>query len=249
MSGHNKWSTIKHKKGAADAKRSKVFTKIIKELTIAAKLGGGDPDGNPRLRTAIAQAKTANMPKDNVTNAIKKGTGELEGVTYEEAMYEAYGPGGSALCIEVLTDNKNRTVAEIRHILGKHGGSLAESGSVAWQFERKGRVIALKEKIGEDAMMEMALDCGADDVQDGGEVWEIYTAPSELENVRGALEAKGLEMEEVKLGLFPKTTVTLDEKKAETLLRLIDVIEDNDDVQNVFGNFDIPDEVAEKLAQ
>lgn len=248
MSGHNKWSTIKHKKGAADAKRSKVFTKIIKELTIAAKLGGGDPDGNPRLRTAMAAAKTANMPKDNVTNAIKKGTGELEGVVYEEAMYEAYGPGGSALCIEVLTDNKNRTVAEIRHTLNKHGGSLAESGSVSWQFERKGRIIVLKEKVGEDALMEMALDCGAEDIQDGGEVWEVYTAAPDLETVRGALEAKGLDMDEAKLGLFPKTTVTLDLKKAETLLRLIDIIEDNDDVQNVFGNFDIPDDVAEQLA-
>jgi len=248
MSGHNKWSTIKHKKGAADAKRSKVFTKIIKELTIAAKLGGGDPDGNPRLRTAIAQAKSANMPKDNVANAIKKGTGELEGVTYEECMYEAYGPGGSALCIEVMTDNKNRTVAELRHILSKHGGALAESGSVAWQFDRKGRIYVEKEKIGEDALMEMALEAGADDVVDGGDMWEIYTGPGDLEPVRGQLEAKGLEMDEVKLALVPKTTVTLDEKKAESLLKLLDIIEDSDDVQNVFGNFDIPDEVAEKLA-
>jgi len=247
MSGHNKWSTIKHKKGAADAKRSKVFTKLIKEITVAAKMGGGDPDGNPRLRTAVAAAKAANMPLDNVTRAIKKGTGELEGVTYDEAVYEAYGPGGVALVIEVLTDNKNRTVAEIRHILGKHGGNLGESGSVAWQFDRRGLILVPKGSIDEDGLMEIALEAGAEDIQPSDEMWEVYTGGSELEAVRQVLEEKGVQMEEAKLGLFPKTTVALDEKKAESMLKLMDAIEDSDDVQNVFANFDISDEIMEKL--
>jgi YebC/PmpR family DNA-binding regulatory protein len=247
MSGHNKWSTIKHKKGAADAKRSKVFTKIIKELTIAARLGGGDPNGNPRLRTAIAAARVANMPKDNVTNAIKKGTGELEGVSYEECVYEAYGPGGVALVIEVMTDNKKRTVAEMRHILTKYNGALGESGSVAWQFESKGYIAIEKDKISEDALMEVALEVGAQDTQDGGEVWEVYTEPSDLETVRSGIEAKGIDMSEVKLGRFPKTTVSLDEKKAEQMLKLMEIIEDSDDVQNVYANFDIDDAIMEKL--
>lgn len=248
MSGHNKWSTIKHRKGAQDAKRSKIFTKIIKELTIAAKLGGGDIEGNPRLRTAVASAKAANMPSDNLIRAIKKGTGELEGVTYEEAVYEAYGPGGVALVIEVLTDNKNRTVAEIRHILAKNNGNLGESGSVAWQFERKGYITIERSAIEEDDLMEIALDAGADDIQDAGEIWEVYTETSDFETVRQALETKEIPMGEAKLGRFPKTTVDLDVKKAEQMLRLMDALEDCDDVQDVFGNGDLSDEVMAELS-
>jgi YebC/PmpR family DNA-binding regulatory protein len=248
MSGHNKWSTIKHRKGAQDAKRSKIFTKIIKELTIAAKLGGGDIDANPRLRTAVANAKAANMPLDNLVRAIKKGTGELEGVNYEEAVYEAYGPGGVAIVIEVLTDNKNRTVAEIRHLLAKNNGNLGESGSVAWQFERKGYITIERSAVEEDALMEIALDAGADDIQEADGIWEVYTETSDFETVRQAIEAKEIPMTEAKLGRFPKTTVDLTLKKAEQMLRLIDALEDCDDVQDVFGNGDISDEVMEQLS-
>jgi YebC/PmpR family DNA-binding regulatory protein len=248
MSGHNKWSTIKHRKGAQDAKRSKIFTKLIKELTIAARLGGGDAEGNPRLRTAVGAARAANMPKDNMDRAIKKGTGELEGVSYEEATYEGYGPGGVAVIIETLSDNKKRTVAEVRHILSKHGGNLGETGSVAWQFDRRGYIAIELEKIDEDSLMEIALDAGADDIQESGDLWEVFTDTADLNTVQSALEEKGIAPAEVKLGQFPKTTVELGGKKAEQMMKLIDALEDSDDIQNVFSNFDLDEETLKAMS-
>ena len=248
MSGHNKWSTIKHRKGAQDAKRSKVFTKLIKELTIAARLGGGDAEGNPRLRTAVAAARAANMPNDNVDRAIKKGTGELEGVNYEEATYEGYGPGGVAVIIETLTDNRKRTVAEVRHLLSKHGGNLGETGSVAWQFDRRGYIAIEHDKIDEDSLMEIALEAGADDIQESEDLWEVYTDTAELNTVQAALEDKGIATIEVKLGQFPQTTVELGGKKAEQMMRLIDALEDSDDIQNVFSNFDLDEETLKAMS-
>ena len=249
MSGHSKWSTIKHKKGAADAKRGKIFTKLIKEITVAARLGGGDLDANPRLRTSVAAAKTQNMPADNITRAIKKGTGELEGVHYDEMTYEGYGPGGAAILIEVMTDNKNRTVSEVRAILGKNGGNLGESGCVAWIFEKKGLLLVNADAMGEDEMLELVLEAGADDMQKTDDQYEITTSIESFETVHKALEEKGVPVAFGELTSIPQNTVSVDEKNGKSLLRLIDLLEDHDDVQKAYSNFDIPDEVMAALEQ
>ncbi|MBN1880030.1 YebC/PmpR family DNA-binding transcriptional regulator [bacterium] len=248
MSGHSKWATIKHKKAAADSKRGKVFTKIIKEITIAARLGGGDPDTNPRLRMAIQNAKGSNMPSDNIKRAIQKGTGELPGQVIEEIVYEGYGPGGVALYIEVMTDNKNRTVAEIRHILGKHNGNLGATNSVSWKFEKKGIIVIPKDQIDEEQLLEYALDAGAQDLKTEDESYEVYTDINELEYVKDTLIAKNLVVESSNMTMVPNTTVEVDVKHAEQLLKLMDKLEDHDDVQNVYSDFDIPDDVMEKLS-
>jgi len=249
VSGHSKWAQIKHKKAHTDAKRGKVFTKIVKEIATAAKLGGGDPEGNPRLRTAIDNAKEVNMPHDNIKKAIMKGTGELPGVSYEEYLYEGYGPAGVAVMVEVMTDNKNRTVPEIRHIMSKNGGSLGESGCVSWIFEKKGYILVSKTKISEDMVMTVALDAGAEDMKNDPEEenFEIITAPEDFAAVKEAVEKAGLPVDSAEVTMLPKTYVVLDEKTAEQMVRLIDALEDNDDVQNVYANFDIPDDVAEKI--
>ena len=249
MSGHSKWSTIKHKKGALDAKRGKIFTKIIKEITIAAKIGGGDPEGNPRLRTAIMSAKGANMPQDNIIRAIKKGTGELEGVNYEEISYEGYGPGGTAIFIETLTDNKNRTVGELRAILGKNGGNIGENGCVGWMFVQKGLIVVPVSEKEEDDLLELALEAGADDMQTIGDHYEITTAMENFETVRKALEDQDLKMEAAELTRITENTVELNEKKARSILKLMDLLEDHDDVQKTYSNFDIPEDVLNVLAQ
>ena len=246
MSGHSKWSTIKHKKGAADAKRGKIFTRILKEMTVAARLGGGDPNGNPRLRAAVAEAKANNMPKDNIERAIKRGTGEIEGATYEEITYEGYGPGGVAIIVEALTDNTNRTTPEIRHMFEKHGGNLGTPGSVRFQFEKKGYFAVEKSVVGEDKLMEIALEAGADDLQgDDSDVYEIYTAPENFEAVRQALEANKIATVEAKLGMIPANYVSVDEAKSKAIMRLLEMLDDHDDTQNVWSNFDIPAEMME----
>ncbi len=246
MSGHSKWSTIKHKKGAADAKRGKLFTRILKEMTVAARMGGGDPDGNPRLRSAVAEAKAANMPKDNIERAIKRGTGEIEGIIYEEITYEAYGPGGVALLVEAMTDNSNRTTPEIRHMLEKNGGNLGTPGSVRFQFERKGFFAVEKSTVDEDKLMEIALEAGADDLQTGDpEIYEVYASPEAFERVRLALEKAKIPTVEAKLGQIPANYVTLEEAKAKQMIRLLESLDDHEDVQNVWSNFDIPAEMME----
>jgi YebC/PmpR family DNA-binding regulatory protein len=246
MSGHNKWSTIKHKKGAADAKRGKIFTRILKEMTVAARLGGGDINGNPRLRAAVAEAKANNMPKDNIERAIKRGTGELEGATYEEITYEGYGPGGVALMVECMTDNSNRTTPEIRHIFEKNGGNMGTPGSVRFQFERKGYFAVEKSAASEDKLMEVALEAGADDLQtDDADAFEIYTAPENFEQVRQALEKNNVPTVEAKLGQIPSNYVKLDEQKSKQMMRLMEMLDDQDDVQNVWTNFDVPEEMME----
>jgi YebC/PmpR family DNA-binding regulatory protein len=242
MSGHNKWSTIKHKKGAADAKRGKIFSKIIKEISIAARMGGGDPDGNPRLRVAVNAARAANMPKENVDRAIKRGTGELDGVNYEEIVYEGYGPGGVAVIVEALTDNKNRTVAEIRHIFDKYNGNLGESGCVSWIFEKKGMIVVPSEGLTEDEVMELALEAGAQDVTSEEDFFEIKTEPQEFEAIRQAVETKGWKIESAEITMIPQNTVRLDGKKAEQMLKMMDALDDHDDLQKAFANFDISDE-------
>ncbi|HYQ48371.1 MAG TPA: YebC/PmpR family DNA-binding transcriptional regulator [Thermodesulfovibrionales bacterium] len=249
MAGHSKWAQIKHKKAHTDAKRGKVFTKIVKEIATAAKLGGGDPEGNPRLRTAIDKAKEVNMPHDNIKKAVMKGTGELPGVSYEEYLYEGYGPAGVAVMVEVMTDNKNRTVPEIRHIMSKNGGSLGESGCVSWIFEKKGYLLVSKTKTSEDLVMTIALDAGAEDMKNDPEEehFEIITAPEDFTAVKDAVEKAGLPLESAEVTMLPKTYVVLDAKAAEQMVRLVDALEDNDDVQNVYANFDIPDDVAEKI--
>jgi YebC/PmpR family DNA-binding regulatory protein len=251
VSGHSKWSQIKHKKGQTDAKRGKIFTKIVKEISIAARLGGGDSDGNPRLRTAIEKAKEVNMPHDNIKKAVMKGTGELPGVSYEEYVYEGYGPAGVALMIEVMTDNKNRTLPEIRHMLGKSGGSLGETGCVSWMFDKKGYILVSKEKSSEDTVMSVALDAGAEDMRNdpNEENYEIITSPEDFTSVREALEKANIPISSAEVSMLPKNYVVLDEKAAEQMLRLMDNLEDHDDVQNVYANFDIPDEVAEKAGK
>ena len=250
MSGHSKWATIKHKKGALDAKRGALFTKIIKELTVAAKNGGGNPDANPRLRTVLAKAKEANMPADNIDRAIKKGTGELPGVSYEETTYEGYGPGGVAILIEVLTDNKNRTTAEIRNILEKKGGNMSGAGSVAWQFHKKGLIVVKKETAEEDRLMSIALDAGASDFNLSGDVYEITTEPQDFENVKKAVTDAGLKTESAEVTRIPSATVkvaVLNDAKA--VMGLVETLEEHDDVQNVYSNFDIPDEILQELAK
>ncbi len=244
MSGHSKWSQIKHKKAHSDAKRGKAFTKIVKEIAVAARIGGGDPDGNPRLRTAIEKAKEVNMPHDNIKKAIMKGTGELPGVSYEEHVYEGYGPAGVAVMMEVMTDNKNRTLPEIRHILSKHGGNLGETGCVSWLFDKKGYILVEKAKASEDAVMSAALDAGAEDMKNdpGEDNYEIITAPEDFNAVREALEKASIPVASAEVTMIPKNYVLLDDKAADQMIRLMDVLEDHDDVQNVYANFDIPDE-------
>ncbi|MBN2397527.1 MAG: YebC/PmpR family DNA-binding transcriptional regulator [Deltaproteobacteria bacterium] len=248
MSGHSKWSSIKHKKGAADAKRGKIFTKLTKEITLAARLGGGDVEGNARLRQAIAAAKAENMPKDNIEKAIKKGTGGLEGAAaYEEVVYEGYGPGGVAVLVEVMTDNKNRTVSEIRHIFSKHGGNLGENGCVAWMFEKKGSIVIGKGAVDEDRLMDLALEAGAEDVVEQESEYEIITEPGTFEDVRSAMDEAGVPYFLAEIGMIPQNTIRLEEGKAAQMLKLMEKMEDNDDVQHVYANFDIPDEIMEKL--
>ena len=248
MSGHNKWSTIKHKKGAADAKRSKIFTKLLKEITVAARMGGGDPSGNPRLRTAMDKARAANMPKDNVERAIKKGTGELEGVNYEEVTYEAYGPGGGALIIECMTDNINRTVAEIRHLLTKHNGNLGKSGAVSWKFDRKGIITVPKSSIGEDELMEIALEVGAEDIKsEDDNVFEIETSPSDLHTITEALKEKNIQVESSDIQMVPQNYVKLTGRDAEVAWKLYNLLDDHDDVQNVWHDFEIDEAELESI--
>jgi len=249
MSGHSKWSTIKRKKGKLDAQRGKIFTKHIREITVAAREAGGDPDLNPRLRTAIAAAKAVNMPSDNIKRAIQKGTGELEGARYEATSYEGYGPGGVAVLVEALTDNKNRTVAEVRHVFSKLNGSLGEVGCVGWMFNRKGYIVVDKDKIGEDELIEKALEAGAEDVQSFGDVYEIYTEFAELENVRSALESAGLEMTSAEPTMIPQNTIKLDGKQAEQMLKLYEGLEDLDDVVHVYANFDIDESIMEEMTE
>lgn len=247
MSGHNKWSSIKHKKGAADAKRGKIFTRILKEMTVAARMGGGDVAGNPRLRVAVAEAKASNMPKENIERAIKRGTGELEGTTYEEITYEGYGAGGVAIMVEALTDNTNRTTPEIRHIFEKHGGNFGTPGSVKFQFEKKGYFAVEKSAASEDALMEIVLEAGADDLQsDDPEVFEIYTSPDAFEPVRQALETGKITTVEGKLDMIPANYVSLEEAKVKQVMKLLEALDDNDDVQNVWSNLDIPAEMMEE---
>jgi len=244
MSGHSKWSTIKHKKGAADAKRGKIFTRLIKEITISARLGGGDPEGNPRLRAAIAEAKANNMPKDNIDRAVKRGTGELEGASYEDITYEGYGPGGVALIVEALTDNTNRTTPEIRHMFEKAGGSFGTPGSVKFQFDRKGYFAVEKSATTEDRLMEVALEAGADDLQtEDADIFEVYTQPESFEQVREALEKGGIPTVEAKLSMIPMTWVKVDESQARANMKLLESLDDHDDVQNVWSNFDIPEDM------
>jgi YebC/PmpR family DNA-binding regulatory protein len=248
MSGHSKWSTIKRKKGAADAKRGKIFTKLIREIATAARMGGGDIDANPRLRLAVEKARSANMPKDNIARGIAKGTGAGEGEAYEEMVYEGYGPGGVAVFVEALTDNKNRTVSEVRHILAKHGGNLGASGCVAYLFEKRGVLAYDRLAIDGDQLLEAALDAGADDVIEGDDVLEVVVAPSGFEALKRDLLAAGFESSRAEVGLEPSTTVELEGSTAESMLRLADALEDLDDVQNVYSNFDISDDEMAKLA-
>ncbi len=245
MSGHSKWHTIKHKKGAADAKRGKVFTRIIKELTVAARAGGGDPDSNPRLRTIIADAKAANMPAENIKRAIRRGTGEEPGVQYEEVTYEGYGPGGAAIIVETLTDNKNRTVGEIRHLLDKHNGKLGQPNSVARLFSKRGQILIEKSKVDEETLMAAALDAGADDMAEDGDNWEILTAPDSFEAVRDAVKGMNLEPITAEVAMIPQNFVKLTGKEAQQMLKLMEAIEEHDDVQHVWSNFDIEEKEIE----
>lgn len=249
MSGHSKWSTIKRKKGAIDAKRGKAFTRIIKELTIAARMGGGSPEANPRLRTAMAAAKAENMPKDNIDRAIKKGCGELEGTTYEEITYEGYGPGGTAVMVEVMTDNKNRSAADIRHVFSKNGGTLGETNCVGYMFDKKGVIVYEKDAVDEDALIEAALEAGADDVVADDSTLTVFTNPKEFYVVKETLDAVEAVAGYVsaEISMIPQNTVQLTGKAAEQVLRMMDALDDNDDVQNVYSNFDISDEEMEKL--
>jgi len=247
MSGHSKWATIKRKKAATDAARGRVFTRLIKEITIAARNGGGDPAGNPRLRTAIAAAKAANMPADNIDRAIKKGTGELEGVHYEEITYEGYGPGGVAILVDTVTDNKNRTAAELRHIFSKNGGNLGSQGCVAWMFEPKGLITVDASKVDEDTLMSVALDAGAEDIKAEDGEFEVVTPPSAFEAVKKALEDRKIPIVASELTKVPQNTVQLDAGHAATMLKLMDAIEEFEDTQKVYANFDIPAEVMAKL--
>ncbi|PID58594.1 YebC/PmpR family DNA-binding transcriptional regulator [candidate division KSB3 bacterium] len=249
MSGHSKWHSIRHKKAKVDAQRGKIFTRLIKELTVAARMGGGDPEANARLRTAMATAKAANMPADNIDRAIKKGTGELPGVTYEEITYEGYGPAGVAIMIDTMTDNKNRTVAEIRHIMGKHGGNLGANGCVAWMFNTKGIITIEADAVDEDELMEIALEAGAEDfsIEDG--TYQITTDLTAFEDVRSAIEGKDIDMSSAEISRIPENTVELSEKDAPKVLKLMDALENQDDVQNIYANFDISEDILEQLEQ
>jgi YebC/PmpR family DNA-binding regulatory protein len=248
MSGHSKWHSIKYKKAAQDAKRGKIFTKIIRELSIAARIGGGEPDTNPRLRKAIADAKAVNMPADNIKRAIMKGTGQLEGVSYEEIAYEGYGPGGVAIYVEVLSDNKNRTISELRHIFTRNNGHIGESGCVAWMFNRKGYIVVEQEKASEDELLEIILDAGAEDLREDGSNYEIFTPPEEFEAVVNALQEHDIELAASNLGYIPQNYIKLEGKQAQQLLKLMEELEDHDDVQNVWANFDIDEEEIAKYS-
>jgi YebC/PmpR family DNA-binding regulatory protein len=245
MSGHSKWHTIKHKKGAADAKRGKIFTRLIKELTVAARSGGGDPGMNPRLRTIIAAAKEVNMPADNIKKAIQRGTGELPGIIYEEITYEAYGPGGSALIIETMTDNKNRTVGELRHMLEKHAGNLASTNAVAWMFSKKGLIVVEKAKADEEKLLSIALEAGADDMADEGDNWEVLSDPGTFEAVRDAVKASGVEPASAQVAMLPQNYVKLTGAPANQMIRLMDALDDHEDVKQVWSNFDIEEKEIE----
>ena len=249
MSGHSKWATIKHKKGAADAKRGKIFTRIIKELTVAARSGGGDPDMNPRLRTIIADAKAVNMPADNIKRAIRRGTGEEEGVIYDEVTYEGYGPGGVAILVETLTDNRNRTVGEIRHTFGKYGGNLGEANSVGWMFDKKGLVVVAKDKANEEALMTAALEAGADDMEDDGSAWEIVSAIDAHQGVVDAVKKLGIEPDTAQIAMLPQNYIKLEGKQAQQMLKLMEALEDYDDTKSVWSNVDIDErEIEASLA-
>lgn len=248
MSGHSKWSTIKHKKGAADAKRGKIFTKLIKEITVAARMGGGDPEGNPRLRTAISAARAENMPKENIERGIKKGSGELEGVSYEEASYDGYGPGGAAVLVDCLTDNKNRSVADIKHIFERHGGNLGEPGCVTWIFEQRGLIVFEKDKVDEEQLIDLALEAGAEDVKEEETEFEVVTAPSDFETVKKAIDDAGFPYTLAEVTKIPKNTVKIEGKKAQQMINLMQAIEDHDDVSHVYSNFDIADDVMEAMS-
>jgi YebC/PmpR family DNA-binding regulatory protein len=248
MSGHSKWSTIKHKKGKADAKRGKIFTKIIREITVSAREGGGDPDANPRLRAAVAAAKAANMPADNIKRAIQKGTGELPGQVIEEVTFEGYGPGGVAVIVETATDNRNRTVGDVRHLFDKYGGNLGQNGCVAWMFDKKGVIEVEAAKATEEQLMEIALEAGAEDIKESEGTFEITAPPAAFEAVRQALEAKGVPMSLAELTMIPQTTVHLDGKQATQMLKLMDALEDHEDVQKVSANFDIDASVMEQAS-
>jgi YebC/PmpR family DNA-binding regulatory protein len=248
MSGHSKWATIKHKKGALDAKRGKIFTRLIKEITMAAKQGGGDPDSNPRLRTAIAAAKAENMPADNIKRATQRGTGELPGATYEEITFEGYGPGGVALIVEVTTDNRNRTVSEIRHAFGKNGGNLGESGSVSWMFHKKGYIVVPKTAAQEDDLMAVVLEAGAEDIRDDGENWEVMTEPSAFETVLNAIKNAKIETTLAEVSMIPQNYIKLEGNAANQMIRLLEAIEDHDDVQHVYSNFDVDQKQLEEVA-
>jgi YebC/PmpR family DNA-binding regulatory protein len=247
MSGHSKWSSIKHKKAATDAKRGKVFTKLIKEITVAARMGGGDTDTNPRLRAAIMAAKNENMPKDNIERAVKKGTGELEGVNYEESIYEGYGPGGAAILIESLSDNKNRTVADIRYIFSKSGGNMGENGCVAWMFDKMGYIAIVNKSVDEESLMEAALDAGAEDIREDNSNFEVITAPEDFEAVKAAIDSAAISYMVAEVTMLPQSTTFLKGKEAEQMVKLMEALEDCDDVQKVYTNADIPDEIVNSL--
>jgi YebC/PmpR family DNA-binding regulatory protein len=249
MSGHSKWATIKHKKGAADARRGKIFTRLIKEITVAARIGGGDPDGNPRLRAAVSAAKAENMPADNIKRAIQKGTGELPGASYEEAVYEGYGPGGVAMMLEVATDNKNRTISEIRHIFSKHGGNLGETGCVSWMFNKKGYIVVEKDKADEEKLLNIVMDAGADDLGEDGSNWEIFTSPGNLQQVADRLKAENITPALAEVSMVPQSYVKLGGKNAQQMLRLSEELEDHEDVQHVYANFDIEESELHALAE
>lgn len=247
MSGHSKWSSIKHKKAAADAKRGKAFTRLIKEITVAARFGGGDPGGNARLRAAIEDAKAANMPADNIKRAVQKGTGELPGVSYEEVVYEGYGPGGVAILVEAMTDNKNRTTPEIRHLFSKHGGHLGESNSVSWMFAKKGYFVIPRKAVDEESLMDAVLEAGAEDMKVDGENYEVLTDPSNYEKVKAAIEQKKVPIEVAQMEMIPQNRIRVEGKKTQQLLSLLEILEDHEDIQHVYANFDIDEsEIADE---
>ncbi len=248
MSGHSKWSSIKHKKAAADAKRGKIFTRLIKEIAVAAREGGGDPDANPRLRAAVTNAKAQNMPNDTIERGILRGTGQLPGAEYEEIIYEGYGPKGVAIIVEVVTDNRNRSTADLRFILSKHGGNMGERGCVSWMFDKKGLIVVEKEKADEDELMMIALEAGAEDIKAEGDSFEVITAPGDFESVKNAVEEAEIETDLAEVSMIPQTTVKLDGKAALQLLKIMEGLEEHDDVQNVYSNFDIPDDIIEQAA-
>ncbi len=247
MSGHSKWSTIKHKKGAADKKRGKIFTKLIKEITVAARMGGGDPDANPRLRHALSSANSQNLPKDTAQRAVKKGTGDLEGVEYEEILYEGYGPGGVAVLVECLTDNKNRTIAEVRHVFGKAGGNVGTDGCVAWMFDKKGLISVAKENSEEETLMELALNAGAEDIIEETDSFDVITTPEDYDTVKDAIDAADIKYELAEITMIPQNMTKLDGKEAEQMIKFMEALDDADDVQKFYTNADIPDEIFDSL--